>query len=78
MPGSLWVVDYDIPAEPKAKRMAFYRALWKLLEEAKIVTVKGRSTMSVWIIDDRSIAERIHTLAKAFGESHFYKAEQID
>lgn len=72
------MVDYDIPAEPKAKRMAFYRALWKLLKEAKIVTAKGRSTMSVWIVDSQSLAEQIHAIAKSYGTSHFYRAQQID
>jgi hypothetical protein len=71
--GPLWVVDYDIPVEPRAKRMAFYRGLWKILQDHKIVT-KGRSTQSVWIIDDEAIAREIHEHALQYGRAHIYNA----
>ncbi len=77
MSGSLWVVDYDIPTEPKAKRMAFYRALWALLEEHKIVRTTSKSTMSVWILDSQEIATQIHELAARFGVSHLYQASEV-
>jgi hypothetical protein len=75
--GPLWVVDYDIPVEPKAKRMSFYRGLWAILEDNKIIR-SGRSTQSVWIIDDEKIARRIHDLALRFGHSHLYNATPLD
>jgi hypothetical protein len=62
--GPLWVVDYDIPVESKARRMAFYRGLWKILEENRIVR-SGKSTQSVWIIDDEKIARQIHEHAES-------------
>jgi len=72
----LWVVDYDVPREPKAKRMAFYRALWRILKEHKIIA-KARSTMSVWILDNEEIAAEIHDLASKFGKSHLYEARPV-
>ena len=50
------MVDYDIPVDPKSRRMAFYRGLWRILEENEIVS-SGRSTQSVWIFDDEKIAQ---------------------
>ena len=76
MSGSLWVVDYDIPTEPKARRMAFYRALWALLEEHKILRT-SKSTQSVWILDSQPIATEIHELASKFGVSHLYQASEV-
>lgn len=72
----MWVCDYDVPREPKAKRMAFYRALWKILKEHKIVT-RSRSTMSVWILDSEEIAREIHNLACKYGKSHLYNATPV-
>jgi hypothetical protein len=71
--GPLWVVDYDIPVDPKAKRMAFYRGLWKILEEHEIVTGR-RSTQSVWIIDDEKIARHIYEHAVKYGHANLYNA----
>ena len=75
--GPLWVVDYDIPAEPKARRMAFYRGLWGILKEFEIVTGK-RSTQSVWIVDNEVIARRIHEHALNYGRSHLYNGDRVD
>jgi hypothetical protein len=36
--GPPWVLDYDIPVDPKAKGMAFYRGLWRILGENEIVS----------------------------------------
>ena len=77
MVGEVWVVDYDIPVEPRARRMAFYRGLWEILREFNIVTGK-RSTQSVWIIDNEKIARRIHQHALGFGRSHLYNGTRID
>jgi len=74
--GPIWVVDYDIPVEPKAKRMAFYRGLWAILKKHEIVTSK--STQSVWIIDDEEIAREIHGHANSYGVSHIYNAAPAD
>jgi len=74
--GPLWVVDYDIPVESKARRMAFYRGLWKILEENRIVR-SGKSTQSVWIIDDEKIARQIHDHAVRYGRSHLYNATPV-
>jgi hypothetical protein len=74
--GPLWVVDYDIPVEPRAKRMAFYRGLWAILKENSIMS-SGRSTQSVWIIDDEKIARRIHDHALRYGDSHLYNARPV-
>ena len=71
-----WVVDYDIPVEPHAKRRAFYRALHRILREHEITA--DRSTQSVWIMDDQKIAEEIHSLALNYGRSHFYSATRVD
>jgi pSer/pThr/pTyr-binding forkhead associated (FHA) protein len=71
------VVDYDVPVEPRSKRMAFYRGLWKILKENKIMT-GGRSTQSVWILDDAKIARHIHDLALKYGQSHLYNATPVD
>jgi len=69
-------VDYDIPVKPHARRRAFYRALHGILRKYDIVA--DRSTQSVWIIDNRGIAEEIHALASGYGRSHLYTAARID
>ncbi len=69
-------MDYDIPVESKARRMAFYRGLWKILEENRIVR-SGKSTQSVWIIDDERIARQIHEHAIQYGRSHLYNATPV-
>lgn len=71
-----WVVDYDIPVEPHAKRRAFYRALHGILKEHSIIA--DRSTQSVWIIDSEEIAGEIHGLACQYGKSHLYSATRLD
>ena len=70
-----YVVDYDIPVEPHAKRRAFYRALQRLLQERELVA--DRSTQSVWIVDRREIAEQIHNLAQRYGRSNLYEARMV-
>ena len=71
-----YVVDYDIPVDPQAKRRAFYRALHKTLRAYEIEA--DRSTQSVWIIDNKKIAEAIHSLAASYGTSHLYQATQVN
>ena len=71
-----WVVDYDIPLEPHAKRRAFYRALHKILRKHEITA--DRSTQSVWILDNEHIAEEIHHLAANYGHSHLYTATIVE
>src|SRR3990172_11559631 len=66
-----WVVDYDVPLEPHARRRAFYRALHRVL--AKYDVEASRSTMSVWILDSKELAEEIHRLACEYGTSNFYE-----
>ena len=70
-----WIVDYDIPTEPKARRMRFYRSLWRLLRDVGFEA--DRSTQSVWILDNRKIAESIHALAVRYGQSNLYAARKI-
>lgn len=74
--GPVWVVDYDIPVEPKSKRMAFYRGLWRIMREHGI-TKSGRSTQSVWIIDDEQIARQIHDHASGYGRSNLYNGTPV-
>jgi hypothetical protein len=76
LPVQYWVVDYDIPLEPHAKRRAFYRALHRTLRKYEIVA--DRSTQSVWILDSEVIAEEIHALALSYGRSHLYAARRVD
>ena len=71
-----WVVDYDIPVRPHAKRRAFYRGLHRILREYDIIA--DRSTQSVWIIDSKEIAAEIHALASGYGRSHLYTATRIN
>jgi alkyl hydroperoxide reductase subunit AhpC len=56
--------------------MAFYRGLWGILREHNIVT-GGRSTQSVWIIDEEKIARQIHEHALKYGRSHIYNATPV-
>jgi hypothetical protein len=70
-----WVVDYDIPLEPHARRRAFYRALHKILQAHDIVA--DRSTQSVWITDSEEIAKEIQVLASGYGKSHLYSAARV-
>jgi hypothetical protein len=70
-----WIVDYDIPLKPHAKRRAFYRALHKILRAHDIVA--DRSTQSVWITDSEEIAKEIQALASGYGKSHLYSAARV-
>ena len=72
----LYVVDYDIPVHPGARRRAFYRGLHRILRMHKIVA--DRSTQSVWVLDRKEIAEEIHSLAQSYGCSHLYTATRVD
>ena len=71
-----WVVDYDIPIRPHARRRSFYRALHRILVKHDIVA--DRSTQSVWVMDNEGIAKEIHALALGFGRSHLYSALRVD
>jgi hypothetical protein len=73
----VWVCDYDVPREPSAAHMRFYRRLWKLLRSRE-VTVGKRSTQSVWISDDEGLIRGIHELACEYGRSHLYAADRLD
>lgn len=66
-----YIVDYDLPLEPAAKRVQFYRRLKKLIEEKK-KSVK-RSTDSVVITTDEGLARQIYNLAEQYGEANMYK-----
>jgi hypothetical protein len=69
------ICDYDIPAEPKAQRMRFYRGLWRILESHGIPTGE-RSTQSVWISGSQTVASEIHDLASRYGTSNLYEAKR--
>jgi len=71
-----YVVNYDIPLRPQARRRAFYRRLHEILRKHKITS--DRSTASVWILDRREVAEEIHNLAASFGVSNLYTAFRTD
>jgi len=71
-----WVVDYDIPVKPHAKRRAFYRSLHRIMQKHDITA--DRSTQSVWIVDSKEIAKEIHALAQSHGRSHLYTATRVD
>lgn len=74
-PGKLYVVDYDIPADADNRR-TFYRRLHIILAAHGLVV--ERSTQSVWILDNREIAQAIHALALNYGSSNIYEATKID
>jgi len=75
MSSELYVVDYDIPLRPAARRRAFYRRLHGILSKHGILA--DRSTASVWILDRREVAEEIHNLAASFGVSNLYNASRV-
>jgi hypothetical protein len=72
-----WICDYDIPADPKAQRMRFYRGLWRILKEHNIPHT-DRSTQSVWISGSQTVAAEIHTLASHYGVSNLYEARKVE
>jgi hypothetical protein len=71
----LWVVDYDIPEYPKAKRRAFYRARTQLFKDHKICV--HRSTDSVLICDHKTLAMALYNLAVRYGEAHLYRVLEV-
>jgi len=71
----LWVVDYDIPEYPKAKRRAFYRARTQLFKDHKIWA--HRSTDSVLICDNKTLARALYNLAVRYGEAHLYQVLEV-
>ena len=69
-----YIIDYDIPLEPSAKRIMFYRRLKKLTERHKGDIEK--STDSVVITSNKALAGSIYNLAEAFGEANIYEVSK--
>ena len=67
-----YLVEYDIPVE---RRFAFYKALSRFKEkERRFFT----STQSVIIIDDRSLAFKVYSLAKRYGKANIWIATKLN
>ena len=72
----LYIVDYDVPREPKSKRRAFYRHLAKIRKQMGLF---GKmSTMSVLITIDRHLAEKVYYLASKYGRANIYVGRKLD
>jgi len=61
----VYVVDYDIPRNQSGRRQ-FYRYLNRILDGCNW----KRSSQSVILVDDRSVALHIVQLARAFNASY--------
>jgi hypothetical protein len=72
----LYIVDYDIPAEPVRRRVQFHRDLNQILE--KCGTPPEYSTRSVFRTPHMMLAEALFILVLAYGGSgHVYCGEEI-
>jgi hypothetical protein len=72
----LYIVDYDIPAEPVRRRVRFYRDLDKILDKCGMLP--EYSTRSVFRTPHMMLAEALFVLVLAHGGSgHVYCGEEI-
>lgn len=72
----LYIVDYDIPAEPVRRRVQFYRDLKQILEKCGMPP--EYSTRSVFRTPRIMLAEALFILVLAHGGSgHVYCGEEI-
>ena len=73
MGNRVYIVDYDIPANPARKRVQFYRDL-KKLDSSSL----DYSTLSVFCTSDKMIAHAVYLLVKAHGGcGHVYCGEEV-
>ena len=72
----LYLVDWDVPVQPKSKRRAFYRHLKELMK--KMGLFGEMSTESVLITVDRRLAEKVYFLASQYGQANFYVGWKLD
>jgi hypothetical protein len=73
---NLFIIDFDVPREPKSKRMAFYRQLTKIRKQMGLF---GKmSTMSVLVTVDRHLAEKVYYLASQYGQANIYVGRKLD
>jgi hypothetical protein len=68
-------VHYDIPEKPIARRRAFYRARTQLFKEHKIWA--HRSTDSVLICDNKTLARALFNLAVRYGHANLYQVLEV-
>ncbi len=72
MGNRVYIVDYDIPANPAKERVQFYRDLKKLDSSLDY------STLSVFRTRDKMMAQAVYLLVKAHGGcGHVYCGEEI-
>lgn len=73
--GRLWVVDWDLPAEPPGIRRSFYRAVRRYLQENR--GLADYSTQSVLITGDEAFARFVFAEASKRGRCNLYRAEAV-
>jgi hypothetical protein len=77
-----WVVDYDLPKFPVARRVAFYRIKRRLIKDATAQNSEVRillSSMSVLLTNSEGLARNVSALAQDFAatETHVYAVDSM-
>ncbi len=73
MGNRMYIVDYDIPAEPAKNKVQFYRDLRRLR-----IHGEDYSTLSVFRTRDEYVARVVYLLVLAHrGNAHMYEAVEV-
>jgi hypothetical protein len=77
-----WIVDYDLPKFPAARRVQFYRIKNRLIKDAMTQNCEIRillSSMSVLLTNSQGLARNISALAQYFAASstHVYELDGL-
>jgi len=81
-PAHVWLCDYDLPKNPAARRVQFYRIKRRLIKESKIQNSEVQvllSSMSVLLTNHEGLARDISALAQEYASknTHVYQLESL-
>jgi hypothetical protein len=75
---AIWVVDYKVPTQSDAKRVAFYKAVHRVQKENLGKDEKFRSH-SCYFVDDEELAKKFLKTVQAFSkDSKLYRATKAN
>ena len=75
---AVWVVDYKVPTQSDAKRVAFYKAVHRVQKENLGKDEKFRSH-SCYFVDDEDLAKKFLKTVQAFSkDSKLYRATETN
>jgi hypothetical protein len=72
----LFIVDWDIPSQPTTLRRMFYYHLNKIKNNHNLVG--SMSSRSVFMVQDKKLAQEVYSLASKYGHTSLYQAEILE